>query len=314
VKTRQLNGDFDYPASGVTDNQLRTLNRIGLFNPSFNEADIGGYAQMVSITNQAATLEDRFRSYIDANCAQCHRPGGTGTTFDARYDTALTNQHIINENVLGNLGYDNAHVVTPRDIWRSILYQRANATDPLVKMPQLARNLVGTNAMAVIAAWINSLPGTPALPPPTILPNGGTFTGSITVTLQDSDTNSTLRYTLDGALPTTNSILYTGPFLLQNGSVLMAKAFEAGFNDSVASQAIFNLPSPVFFTFGGFTNGGFQLEVSGVGGQSYLFEATTNLSNWTLLGTNVAPANLFNLFDGNASKFPTRFYRVLQLP
>src|SRR6185369_4523253 len=199
-------------------------------------------------------------------------------------------------------------VVTPRDIWRSILYQRANATDPLVKMPQLARNLVDTNAMAVIAAWINSLPGTPALPPPTILPNGGTFTGSITVTLQDSNTNSTLRYTLDGAQPTTNSILYTGPFLLQNGSVLMAKAFEAGFNDSVASQAIFNLPSQVFFTFGGFTNGGFQLEVSGVGGQSYLFEATTNLSNWTLLGTNVAPANLFNLFDGNASKLPARFY------
>jgi hypothetical protein len=47
VNTRQLNGSQTYPATGVTDNQLRTLNQLGLFNPAFDEA---------AITNFEATL------------------------------------------------------------------------------------------------------------------------------------------------------------------------------------------------------------------------------------------------------------------
>jgi uncharacterized repeat protein (TIGR03806 family) len=317
VKTRQLNGNFTYPASGVTDNQLRSLNHIGLFNPGINEASIGSFAQLVSITNDAASLEDRFRSYIDANCAQCHRPGGTGPSFDARYDTPLTNQNIINGSVLGNLGYDNAHVVTPRDIWRSILYQRANSTDNLTKMPQLARNLVDSNAMTVVAAWINSLPGAPALQPPSITPAGGTFAGPVAISLQDSDTNATLRYTLDGSLPTASSTLYAGPFLLTNSAIIKAKAFETGFNDSVAAQAQFAVaaPTPVVFLPGSFfTNGTFQMRASGVHGDTYVLQGTTNFFNWAPINTNVPPTDTFNVLDGRASNFQWRFYRLIQVP
>ncbi len=205
LNTRQLNGNLTYPATAATDNQLRTLNQLGVFDPSFDEAAITNFDRMAALTNQSATLEKRFRSYIDANCAQCHQPGGNGPSFDARYDTPLTNQHIINGPIIGNLGYDNAHVVTPHDIWRSILYQRADSLNSAIKMPPLARNLVDTNAMAVMAAWINSLPGTPALAPPLIAPNGGAFFNKVGISLQPPDMNAAIYYTLDGTPPTTNS-------------------------------------------------------------------------------------------------------------
>ena len=315
VKTRQLNGIFSYPISGVTDNQLRTLNHLGLFNPGIDEGGITNYAQLVSVTNQNATLVNRVRSYIDANCAQCHRPSGPGPSFDARYDTALTNQSIIFGSVIGNLGVDNAHVVNPHDIWRSMLYQRANSLVTGVKMPPLARNLVDSNAMAVVAAWINSLPGLPALPPPTISPAGGTFGGSVLVTLQPPDTNATIFYTLDGSLPTMTSSLYASPFTLTNSVIVSANAFEVGFTNSIAIISSFSLqPAIVFTGSAAFSNGVFQAQLSGVVGKSYVLQSSTNLINWVSLNTNMPAATPFYLSDPTSTNIPYRFYRAVQQP
>src|SRR5436309_1734470 len=247
VKTRQLNGSLLYPDSGRTDNQLRTLNQLGLFYPSItSEFNITNYPRLAAVTNTGATLEDRARSYIDANCAQCHRPGGPQTTFDARYDTPLTNQNILNGILAkGDLGYDHARVVVPRDILRSVLYDRMNTADSLVKMPQLARNLIDTNAVVAVADWIRSLPGVPALDPPTINPPGGTAVGSLTVTLQHSDPSARLYFTVDASLPGTNSTLYTGPVTLTNSVTLKAVAFDTGFNNSVAATATFAIRPPI---------------------------------------------------------------------
>jgi mono/diheme cytochrome c family protein len=311
VNSRQLNGNLTYPSTGNTDNQLRTLNRLGLFNPGFDEATITNFEKLSALTNLTASLQERARSYLDANCAQCHQPGGTGITFDGRYDTPLASQNIINAAVAGNLGYDNAHVVTPEDVWRSILYDRMNTVVGTIKMPPLARNLIDTNAVAVMAAWINSLPGTPALAPPTIVPNGGSFIGSVQVTVQPPDLTSTVYYTLDGSLPTTNSFLYSGTVSLNGSATFSANAFETGYNNSVAASALF-IVQPLGFTSVGFTNQMFQLGFFGAAGSNYVLQASTNLINWVPISTNVAPTNLFNLVDPGATNFPYRFYRVLQ--
>jgi mono/diheme cytochrome c family protein len=312
VNTRQLNGNKTYAATGNSDNQLRALNRLGLFLPAINEANIPGYPQLTSLTNVIASLEQRSRSYLDANCAQCHQPGGLGITFDARYDTPLPNQNITNYPAQLTLGFDNACIVKDKDIWRSMLLFRINDTDPASQMPPIARNLIDTNAVQVLTDWINSLPGTPALAPPVITPNGGVFSKSVSVTLTPPDTNATLYYTLNGTLPTTNSFLYSGPVVLTNSATFMANAFQLGFNNSVAATAAFTIQSlqlaPVSFNAGQ----GFQLQVSGAAGGAYVLQASTDLTHWTDLLTNIATTNFFNLSDPGASNYPYRFYRVLE--
>ena len=311
VNARQLNGNQTYPATGVTDNQLRTLNRLGLLNPAFDEAAITNFEKLSALTNLAASLQERARSYLDANCAQCHQPGGTGITYDGRYDTPLANQNITNYPAAFPLGLDNACVIKARDPWRSVLLSRINTTDPDIQMPDF-RTLIDSNAVQVFTGWINSLPGTPALAPPAITPNGGLFTFTVAVTLLAPDTNAVIYFTLDGSLPTTNSFRYSGAFNLTSNTTVSANAFETSFNNSIAASALF-LIQPLQFTSAGFlANRQFQLVLAGVAGSNYVLQATTNFSAWTPISTNTALTNLFNLVDPKATNYPYRFYRVLQ--
>jgi len=157
VKTRQQNGTLLYPSTGVTDNQLRTWNHIGMFNTALNEATIPTYAKLSPLGDNVASLEQRVRSYIDSNCAQCHRPNGAPATFDARYDTPLSLQNIVYGAVANELGSPGSKVVLPQDVARSILHRRSNSNDPLTRMPPLARNVIDAQAISVIEQWIGSL-------------------------------------------------------------------------------------------------------------------------------------------------------------
>jgi uncharacterized repeat protein (TIGR03806 family) len=154
VKTRQLNGNFTY-GNGVSDNQLRALNNVGFFNPPLSEANITTYAKLVKVTDMSASLETRVRSYLDANCAHCHRPNGVQAFFDARFDTPLASQNILNGPVHNNFGIANAREIAPGSVERSIMHLRVN-TNSIAKMPPLARNVIDTNFVPVLAQWINS--------------------------------------------------------------------------------------------------------------------------------------------------------------
>jgi len=313
INTRQLNGSQTYAATGVTDNQLRTLNQLGLFNPAFDESAITNFEKLSALTNLTASFQERARSYLDANCAQCHLPGGTGITFDARYETPLASAKITNYPAAFNLGYDNACIIKSQDIWRSMIYQRVNTTNTTYQMPPLARNLIDTNSVQVFTGWINSLPGTPALPPPTLQPAGGSFVGQASVAVLPPATNVLIYYTLDGTLPTTNSALYTGPFNLLNSATVSASAYATGYVNSVAASALF-LVQPLSFTSQGFTANGFQLGFAGALGSNYVLQASTNLLNWTPISTNLALTNYFNWLDPQATNYPRRYYRVQRQP
>jgi uncharacterized repeat protein (TIGR03806 family) len=237
VKTRQMNRPFTYP-SGVTDNELRTWNHLGLFAPGIKEAEVAGLPKLAASDDASRSLVDRARSYLDANCAQCHRPGGTVAYFDARYDTPLAKQDLIDGPVLIDQGIDRPRIISPHDIWRSIVIMRMN-TNGDIRMPPLARETIDQKGVALLKEWVTSMPGRSVLDPPAISPAGGTFDGPIEISLHESESNADIRYTLDGSVPGPSDPRYDKPIKLTGPAVVRARAFKEGFTRSITAQEAF---------------------------------------------------------------------------
>jgi len=74
---------------------------------------------------------------------------------------------------------------------------------------------------------------------PVITPSGGLVGQPISI--NDSTSGSSIRYTTDGSTPTRNSTLYTIPFTLANCATVTAKAFKVGALDSQVTSAFFGM-------------------------------------------------------------------------
>ena len=71
----QLNQDFAYPNGSA--NQLITLEAIGALGDPLTEPQKS--TAFYAIDDTAYAAERRARSYLHANCANCHQPGGPGS-------------------------------------------------------------------------------------------------------------------------------------------------------------------------------------------------------------------------------------------
>ena len=141
---------------------------------------------------------------------------------------------------------DGARVIAPNDIWRSILFMRANTTEAF-QMPTRARNQIDEQGMNLLRQWIESLPSSPVLPPPEIPPRGGNSAKAVEVILK-SEPHATIRYTVDGTVPTTADLLYEKPIRLTGPTILRAKAFKPGFTKSITTQEIFLVGGSIPFS------------------------------------------------------------------
>jgi uncharacterized repeat protein (TIGR03806 family) len=159
LNTRQVNHPLTDPDGKVTDNLLRVWNRLGLFQPAVRDEDIPRLDRLVAISDANAAVEDRVRSYFDANCAQCHRPGGTRADFDARFDTPLARQKLVNAPLLSSdLGIAAVKVVAPGDPDRSMAYLRMKRREDVFNMPPLGTHQADPAALEAVRDWIKGLP------------------------------------------------------------------------------------------------------------------------------------------------------------
>ena len=72
---------------------------------------------------------------------------------------------------------------------------------------------------------------------PTFDPDGGTYTGSQSVTIACATAGATIRYTTDGTVPTETSPVYTEPITIESSLTLKARAWKAGWFPSHVKSA-----------------------------------------------------------------------------
>lgn len=157
VRTHQINQNHHYTATGRSDNQLATLNALGMFNTSLSGVQIGDFLASRALDDETAPLEHRIRSYLDSNCSHCHRPDGPVPEFDARLTTPLDLQGIVDGEITGRFNLPGGKYIKPGDPFLSAIRVRMAGTESPVAMPPLAKNLAHVDAVAALDTYINGL-------------------------------------------------------------------------------------------------------------------------------------------------------------
>jgi hypothetical protein len=103
----------------------------------------------------------------------------------------------------------------------------------------------GVTMVTVLPASGGSVPSPPSqVATPTFSPPSGSNV-PVNVTISDATTNAEIYYTLDGSLPTTNSLLYSNAIPLTNASTVRAVGFTNGWTPSAAAVAYYGPPAAV---------------------------------------------------------------------
>ena len=234
-RTEQFNCDLDY-GYGPT-NEIEALSAAGYFTSPVTN-DVHSLLALATPTNAAYSLEFRSRSFLMANCSQCHQPAGTvhNSSWDARITTPTALAGLINGELVNHLGDPSNRVIVPQSPEHSVLLTR-DATrdgfgDGAIQMPPIDSTLVDSAATNVMTQWILSMTNMfwiGASPDPaTVVPGNNTiytiqyvatpdFAGSVTLSvsnlppdanasfspanLSGTSTNSTLTITTSGSTP-----------------------------------------------------------------------------------------------------------------
>jgi uncharacterized repeat protein (TIGR03806 family) len=154
----QLNRSLLYPSTGITANQLATLEHIGMFAAALG--DVPSNLPVMPELQGAAPLQDRARAYLEVNCSMCHQPSEEGL-WDGRMSTPFGQQGLCNAvPTKGDLGSQTNRLILPGDASGSIVVLRMQSLSG-PRMPPLGTHVVDTTGVDVLSQWINGLSGCP---------------------------------------------------------------------------------------------------------------------------------------------------------
>jgi uncharacterized repeat protein (TIGR03806 family) len=118
----------------------------------------------VATDPSTGTIDERARAWLDINCGNCHNErGGMARTSGLYLDITQTDPAALGvckaPIAAGRGSGDRKYGIVPGQPDASILMFRIESTESEIKMPELGRNLVDAEGVAVIREWISQLPG-----------------------------------------------------------------------------------------------------------------------------------------------------------
>lgn len=110
-----------------------------------------------------ASLEQRAKAYLDANCAHCHNPAGAADTsgLHLNIDAPLDRHYGICKPpvAVGRGSGDRSYDIHPGKPDDSIMLYRMQHSDPAIAMPELGRSAIHAQGVLMLQEWIAAMPG-----------------------------------------------------------------------------------------------------------------------------------------------------------
>ncbi len=166
LRTHQVNLTVPRPGTGELVNQLKYFNSESLlttknegyyYPASLTTTELDAALEARRVDDETAPLEHRVRSYLDSNCAHCHQPDGPVPYFDARLQTPLRNQGLVNEAIRGQFHLPGGCYLKAGDPALSAVLIRTASTEAGVRMPPLAKHAVDDVAVAAMTEYLEGL-------------------------------------------------------------------------------------------------------------------------------------------------------------
>lgn len=146
----QLNRDMTY--GNQTTNQVAALANAGYLRST--PTNYHALLALAAPDDSNVSQEFRVRSYLNANCAQCHRPGGAGLgNFDARIGTPTDSANLIDGFLNDDQGDAQNRALSPGSAAHSMILQRISSRGAK-QMPPLASNIPDPAGVQLMSNFI----------------------------------------------------------------------------------------------------------------------------------------------------------------
>ena len=154
-KPQNLNTTYNY--GKFSRNQLEHWKRIGYIDNTL--PNLASIYSAVDWRDTSKPLELRAKSYIDINCAHCHRVGGHCDYVPQRFNFSNMDMYTFGICLppLFNIP-DNPYVINAGDADHSELMYRINTNEGSEMMPIIGRTIIHEEGVALMREYINSLP------------------------------------------------------------------------------------------------------------------------------------------------------------